>query len=112
MHRSGGLELLFGKQKEYSVDVPANGQLTVGQLLPWTRDQLLKDRPELFMKGDTVRPGILVLVNDCDWELRCAAAAETDWTHWSANAHNTVTAFRRAPIMVPEASFSAAREAV
>eukprot|EP00879_Flechtneria_rotunda_P009744 GHRR01010193.1.p3 GENE.GHRR01010193.1~~GHRR01010193.1.p3 ORF type:complete len:100 (+),score=25.01 GHRR01010193.1:161-460(+) len=66
---SGGLELLFGKQKEYSVDVPANGQLTVGQLLPWTRDQLLKDRPELFMKGDTVRPGILVLVNDCDWEL-------------------------------------------
>jgi hypothetical protein len=33
---------------------PACLQLTVGQLLPWTRDQLLKDRPELFMKGDTV----------------------------------------------------------
>ncbi|KAL0351437.1 UNVERIFIED_CONTAM: Oxysterol-binding protein-related protein 1C [Sesamum calycinum] len=30
---------------------------------------LIKERPEMFMKGDTVRPGVLVLVNDCDWEL-------------------------------------------
>jgi hypothetical protein len=29
-------------------------QLTVRQLLPWTRDNLLQDRPELFMKGDSV----------------------------------------------------------
>jgi hypothetical protein len=34
--------------------VSVQQQLTVGQLLPWTRDQLLKDRPELFMKGDSV----------------------------------------------------------
>lgn len=33
------------------------------------RDTMLHERPELFMKGETVRPGILVLVNDCDWEL-------------------------------------------
>ena len=48
------------------------------------RDNLLQDRPELFMKDNTVnrdvstslhpyktqvRPGILVLVNDSDWEL-------------------------------------------
>lgn len=66
----GGLELLFGNQKSYEVDMPADGSpLTVRQLLPWARDNLLKDRPELFMKGDSVRPGILVLVNDCDWEL-------------------------------------------
>ncbi len=30
---------------------------------------MLKERPELFIQGDTVRPGILVLVNDADWEL-------------------------------------------
>ena len=30
---------------------------------------MLQDRPELFMKDNTVRPGILVLVNDSDWEL-------------------------------------------
>ncbi|KAF8058417.1 URM1 [Scenedesmus sp. PABB004] len=66
---SGGLELLFGGLKEHEVEVPADGQLTVGQLLPWTRDALLQERPELFMKGDSVRPGILVLINECDWEL-------------------------------------------
>ena len=32
-------------------------------------DNLLQERPELFMKERTVRPGILVLVNDADWEL-------------------------------------------
>ncbi|KAF6261507.1 ubiquitin-related modifier 1, partial [Scenedesmus sp. NREL 46B-D3] len=74
---SGGLELLFGNQKEYSVDVPCDEQqLTVGQLIPWTRDELLKDRPELFVKGGSVRPGILVLINDCDWELSGTLDAE------------------------------------
>lgn len=28
-----------------------------------------RERPELFMLEGTVRPGILVLINDCDWEL-------------------------------------------
>jgi ubiquitin related modifier 1 len=27
------------------------------------------DRPELLIDGDTVRAGVLVLVNDTDWEL-------------------------------------------
>ncbi|ROL48542.1 Ubiquitin-related modifier 1 [Anabarilius grahami] len=39
------------------------------QLLAWIRGNILKERPELFMQGDTVRPGILVLINDADWEL-------------------------------------------
>lgn len=29
-------------------------QLTVRQLLPWMRDHILRERPELFMKEDTV----------------------------------------------------------
>jgi ubiquitin related modifier 1 len=72
---SGGLELLFDSQKEHGVEVPVpDGETyTVGQLLVWTRDNLCRERPELFMKGESVRPGILVLVNDCDWELRYAA---------------------------------------
>ncbi|KAL0326238.1 UNVERIFIED_CONTAM: Oxysterol-binding protein-related protein 1C [Sesamum radiatum] len=44
-------------------------QLTMKHLLSWVRTNLIKERPEMFMKGDTVRPGVLVLVNDCDWEL-------------------------------------------
>eukprot|EP01018_Ginkgo_biloba_P004271 Gb_28071 [translate_table: standard] len=68
----GGLELLFQSVKTHRVDVPVkNGekQLTMGMLLFWIRDNLLKERPEMFMKGNSVRPGVLVLINDCDWEL-------------------------------------------
>lgn len=70
-HFSGGLELLFDRQKDVAADVPevAGGKLDVRHLLPWMRDNLLTERPELFMKEDSVRPGILVLVNDVDWDL-------------------------------------------
>eukprot|EP00884_Botryococcus_braunii_P002077 jgi/Botrbrau1/11870/Bobra.126_2s0005.1 len=67
---SGGLELLFGKERVHFVDIPeGDRQVTVGDVLIWARDNLLTERPELFMKKDTVRPGILVLINDEDWEL-------------------------------------------
>ncbi|KAG1675315.1 hypothetical protein FOA52_015989 [Chlamydomonas sp. UWO 241] len=65
---SGGMELLFGGQKEIHADVPLESP-TVAHLLVWMRDNLVKARPELFMKGETVRPGILVLINESDWEL-------------------------------------------
>lgn len=69
-HFSGGLELLFDRRKDINSDVPqSSGKLSIRQLLPWMRDHLLSERPELFMKDDSVRPGILVLVNDVDWEL-------------------------------------------
>ncbi|KAG7013351.1 Ubiquitin-related modifier 1-like 1 [Cucurbita argyrosperma subsp. argyrosperma] len=81
---SGGLELLCDSEKIHDVRVdPENGagtqksnaffqngsQLIMKDLLSWVRSNLIKERPEMFMKGDTVRPGVLVLVNDCDWEL-------------------------------------------
>jgi len=68
----GGLDHLFGGVKVHEVDVPAstsgdgdgggNGAdesaggppLTVARLLPWAREHLLKERPELFMKGESV----------------------------------------------------------
>ncbi len=34
---------------------------------------MVKERPEMFVQSGTVRPGILVLVNDADWEL-CGGA--------------------------------------
>ena len=51
---------------------------TLGRLLGWIKENLLTlDRVELFLKDKNesdnskldVRPGILVLVNDSDWEL-------------------------------------------
>ncbi|KAM7509663.1 hypothetical protein LguiA_020116 [Lonicera macranthoides] len=68
----GGLELLCDSVKIHNVSVDPQSKdekLTMKDLLAWVRTNLIKERPEMFMKGDSVRPGVLVLVNDCDWEL-------------------------------------------
>ncbi|KZP30791.1 ubiquitin-related modifier 1 [Athelia psychrophila] len=85
---SGGLELLFSNQRSHRIEIPAvvpsdnstiidatskAGDKTksadVTYLMYHLRDHLLKERVELFMEAGTVRPGILVLINDTDWEL-------------------------------------------
>jgi len=67
------MELLFNKERNHSVSLPStmpDGSPTnVAYLIPWIRDNLLKGNVKLFMEGQTVRPGILVLINDIDWEL-------------------------------------------
>uniref|UniRef100_A0A3Q3EIM0 Ubiquitin-related modifier 1 n=1 Tax=Labrus bergylta TaxID=56723 RepID=A0A3Q3EIM0_9LABR len=66
----GGAELLFDGVKEHHVTLPSQSEpWDVKQLLVWIQRNLLKERPELFVQGDSVRPGILVLINDADWEL-------------------------------------------
>ncbi|GLT43924.1 hypothetical protein SLA2020_178480 [Shorea laevis] len=68
----GGLELLCDSVKVHNVnvDLPKGlEKLTMRDLLSWVHGNLIKERPEMFMKGESVRPGVLVLVNDCDWEL-------------------------------------------
>ncbi|XP_030380251.1 ubiquitin-related modifier 1 homolog isoform X2 [Scaptodrosophila lebanonensis] len=64
---SAGAELLFGniKRRKLSLD----GTVKFASLLKWMHANILTERPELFLQGDTVRPGILVLINDTDWEL-------------------------------------------
>mmetsp|Transcript_26982 Transcript_26982/g.69293 ORF Transcript_26982/g.69293 Transcript_26982/m.69293 type:complete len:98 (-) Transcript_26982:1644-1937(-) len=70
LHFSGGLELLFGNEKQKEVQVPCTSQaLIIKELLVWMRETILTERPELFLKDDSVRPGILVLINDTDWEI-------------------------------------------
>lgn len=67
---AGGSELLFGNVKRHTVSLPAQDKAwTTRTLIQWIRTNLLKERPELFVQGETVRPGILVLINDTDWEL-------------------------------------------
>ncbi|XP_073496276.1 ubiquitin-related modifier 1 [Phyllobates terribilis] len=66
----GGAELLFQGIKLHHVTLPTRPDpWDIRLLLVWIKENLLKERPELFIQGDTVRPGILVLVNDADWEL-------------------------------------------
>ncbi|XP_067398204.1 ubiquitin-related modifier 1 isoform X1 [Emydura macquarii macquarii] len=66
----GGAELLFDGIKKHQVTLPCQPESwDIRSLLKWIKQNLLKERPELFIQGDTVRPGILVLINDADWEL-------------------------------------------
>lgn len=69
---AGGAELLFNNVKKHTLQLPAqesSSPWTIKDLIQWIKMNLLKERPELFVQGDTVRPGILVLINDTDWEL-------------------------------------------
>nr|CAG8517965.1 14896_t:CDS:2 [Entrophospora candida] len=70
---SGGMELLFNNVKKTLINLPKSinppNPTNMKDLISWIKDNLLKERPELFVDGDTVRPGILVLINETDWEL-------------------------------------------
>nr|BAC84286.1 putative ubiquitin-related modifier [Oryza sativa Japonica Group] len=78
----GGLELLLEKStKVHKVDLQPNdgdGKVVMKGLLAWVKSNLIKERPEMFLKGDSVRPGVLVLINDCDWELCGGLDAELE----------------------------------
>lgn len=67
---AGGAELLIKeKRKKHNITLPTSKK-TLGDLLAWIKDNLISERPELLItNGNTVRPGILVLINDTDWEL-------------------------------------------
>ncbi|KIV90786.1 hypothetical protein PV10_05394 [Exophiala mesophila] len=71
---TNGLEILFDNVSKHSITLSAdadNGKSpTVGYLVNYICDNLIKDpRKELFILDGAVRPGILVLINDSDWEL-------------------------------------------
>lgn len=69
---TSGLQILFNNIKKHKVLLPKTEEpWTLGLLLFWIKDNILvdKDKCDLFMKGNTVRPGIIVAINDQDWEL-------------------------------------------
>lgn len=64
---SGGLELLFAKQRSLTIEMPESS--SIKDLIQNMRIRMSDKREELFIQDETVRPGILVLINDADWEL-------------------------------------------
>lgn len=67
----GGLDQIFGKVKSSKFDVPEG--TTVTDLLQIIVDKHLEHEKDkcMFLDDDGVsmKPGILVLINDVDWEL-------------------------------------------
>lgn len=71
---TGGLELLFLNKREHTVSIPSidvtGGATNLASLIQYLCENLMSDRrKEMFILDGAVRPGILVLVNDADWEL-------------------------------------------
>ncbi|PGG97871.1 hypothetical protein GX51_07113 [Blastomyces parvus] len=76
---SGGLESLFSNERKHALSIPAtypspsNGEpepTSIASLVHYLLENIMKDqRRELFVLDGAVRPGILVLINDADWEL-------------------------------------------
>uniref|UniRef100_A0A914ZNB7 Ubiquitin-related modifier 1 homolog n=2 Tax=Parascaris univalens TaxID=6257 RepID=A0A914ZNB7_PARUN len=69
---SGGAEMLFGKKKTHEVAIASSADtVLLSDLLLYIKENLIEDkeRINLLIDKGTVRPGILVLVNDVDWEL-------------------------------------------
>ncbi|WWC69896.1 uncharacterized protein I206_103839 [Kwoniella pini CBS 10737] len=73
----GGLHLIFSSQPSHKINIPKNiinedgskQPVNMKYLVKWMKNNLLSEREEMFCDGDGVRPGILVLINDADWEL-------------------------------------------
>ncbi|KAI9590675.1 ubiquitin-related modifier 1 homolog [Glossina fuscipes] len=69
---NSGAELLFGniKKREVCLTNSANSEKwNIRRLLKWMSENILTQRLDLFMRDETVRSGILILINDVDWEL-------------------------------------------
>lgn len=68
---TGGLELLFQGQRQLSLVQPKGS--TISSLITYLAAQITpQSRRNLFMQDNDegmVRPGILVLINESDWEL-------------------------------------------
>ncbi|KAK3906422.1 ubiquitin-related modifier 1 [Staphylotrichum tortipilum] len=78
---SGGLEMLFDNQRRHAVDLPAadpgGKPATIVLLIDHLCKHLMKDpRTDMFVLDNHIRPGILVLINDADWELEGEEAYE------------------------------------
>ncbi|CCD23022.1 ubiquitin-related modifier URM1 NDAI_0A08690 [Naumovozyma dairenensis CBS 421] len=67
----GGLDVIFNKERVHKVEVPQEDPVTLKDLLDYIIDNMIANKNDVpvFIENDTVRPGIITLINDTDWEL-------------------------------------------
>ncbi|KAM0204439.1 hypothetical protein ACHAPI_000197 [Fusarium lateritium] len=78
---SGGLEMLFSNKRQHALVIPAVDQdgkpANIANLIDYLCQNVMDDtRKDLFVLDNHLRPGILVLINDADWELEGEEAYE------------------------------------
>mmetsp|Transcript_38769 Transcript_38769/g.54049 ORF Transcript_38769/g.54049 Transcript_38769/m.54049 type:complete len:97 (-) Transcript_38769:735-1025(-) len=65
----GGLEVLFDGKRKQEMEID---KMKMKDFLGWFRENKTGDSAELLFtssSSNTVRPGVLVLINDTDWEI-------------------------------------------
>ncbi len=60
---------MFEGKKRLDLVLDDQIQWTLEKLIDELKKNHLKEKEEMFVQGSSVRPGIIVLVNDTDWEL-------------------------------------------
>ena len=60
--------MMFDNQKTLNLELQ-DETLTIERLIDILKKEHLREKPEMFVSGNSVRPGIIVLINDTDWEL-------------------------------------------
>lgn len=68
----GGLDVISNHVRVHKVELPfEEGEATMMDLVSHVAKTLITDEKDIpvFLEDGTVRPGILVLINDTDWEL-------------------------------------------
>lgn len=68
----GGLDVVSNGVREHKVVLEGDeGEVTMKQLIDHVAKTVISDPKDVsvFIEEDTVRSGILVLINDTDWEL-------------------------------------------
>lgn len=68
----GGLDIISNKVREHRVSLPLEeGEATMKDVIEHITKTIIADEKDIpvFLEEGTVRPGILVLINDTDWEL-------------------------------------------
>ncbi|GAV47928.1 hypothetical protein ZYGR_0I02240 [Zygosaccharomyces rouxii] len=67
----GGLDVIFDKQRIHKVNVDSSETPTVKDLIDYIVKNMIRNPNDVdvFIENGTIRPGILTLINDTDWEL-------------------------------------------
>ncbi|CCC71685.1 hypothetical protein NCAS_0I00170 [Naumovozyma castellii] len=67
----GGLDVIFNKERVHNLNVPKEDPVTMADLLDFIVETMIANKKdvEVFLENGTVRPGIITLINDTDWEL-------------------------------------------
>lgn len=67
---SGGLEVLAGEKQNVDVDLRNLESNSMKNLILYVKENIIQFRKDHFIEtGTRIKPGIIVLINNCDWEI-------------------------------------------